>query len=422
VIGTQDRRPRSLGRFPAAVTAFVILVASAAPAAAAPGDLDPSFGDDGHASVPFRYGGAAALDLHDDGSIVTAGTSGYRGQHITVVRMTEYGALDATFGGDGVVRPAFLGDAWGSAVAVADDGSVIAVGSIGKRVAVARFLEDGSPDEGFSGDGRLSFRSGASRWTGIDVAALPGGNVLVAAEVRRPGDAMVGLLSILPDGSFDPGFDGDGRTRFLLGPPKRVHGVSVAVDDGRVFAAFGKPHGIGLVGWQLNGEVDPTVGVDGVAKLPVEGVGRVIDVEVDLAGRPLISTVSFSDDVFPFGSGLIRALPEGTLDSTWSDDGFASPGAPLSGMTGIAVQDDGKVVVSGLECCGAGSGEAAWVVARFDTSGDLDDTFGTEGVVASNDFSESGARDVAVQPDGKLVVTGSAGFFYGFAVRRYLVE
>lgn len=93
-----------------------------------------------------------------------------------------------------------------------------------------------------------------------------------------------------------------------------------------------------------------------------------------------------------FGSGGMVKLLESEEDSY---------------VGGVAVQSDGKVVLAGYE-----NGSA--VVLRLLPNGELDSSFGVGGKAATVlPGGESGAYAVAIQPDGKIVVAGSAKAFGG---------
>jgi uncharacterized delta-60 repeat protein len=100
-----------------------------------------------------------------------------------------------------------------------------------------------------------------------------------------------------------------------------------------------------------------------------------------------------------FGATNIKARP-GDLDPIFSGDGKLTDGV-LSNLPdtayGVAVQPDGKIVVAGS--VGRGFG-----VARYNTDGSLDNSFGIGGQVYTPDGF---ARAVAIQPDGRIVVAGS---------------
>src|SRR6266516_3631488 len=73
---------------------------------------------------------------------------------------------------------------------------------------------------------------------------------------------------------------------------------------------------------------------------------------------------------------------------------------------GVAVQPDGKLVAVGVAKTSR-SGDFA--LARYNTNGSLDATFGTGGKVTT-DFNgnDDAANAVVLQPDGKIVVAGEA--------------
>ncbi|MDZ4255531.1 MAG: putative Ig domain-containing protein [Sulfuritalea sp.] len=89
-----------------------------------------------------------------------------------------------------------------------------------------------------------------------------------------------------------------------------------------------------------------------------------------------------------------------TKVSTYSGPGYA-------GAQSIGIQSDGKIVLAGGEDDGYQTDNADFVVARFDFDGSLDASFGVDGKVTTGIRSGAdSARDVAIQPDGKIVVAG----------------
>src|SRR5205814_9914241 len=89
--------------------------------------------------------------------------------------------------------------------------------------------------------------------------------------------------------------------------------------------------------------------------------------------------------------------------------------------TGVAVQPDGKVVVSGYSNVNVLGGPNDFAVARLLADGSaLDPTFGTDGKALVNFGSDDKASGLALQPDGKIVVAGTtiSGGSGDFAVAR----
>src|SRR5262249_44428305 len=75
----------------------------------------------------------------------------------------------------------------------------------------------------------------------------------------------------------------------------------------------------------------------------------------------------------------------------------------------VKLQSDGKIVVAGVASSPSGGPASQFAVARYNSTGALDASFGTGGRVAVS-FAGKGdeARALAIQSDGKLVVAGFA--------------
>jgi uncharacterized delta-60 repeat protein/uncharacterized repeat protein (TIGR01451 family) len=118
---------------------------------------------------------------------------------------------------------------------------------------------------------------------------------------------------------------------------------------------------------------------------------------------------------------LARLDDDGRFDTSFSDDGLVldTVAGDLDEARGVALQEDGKVVVAGESRAGA-AGDFA--VARYNADGTLDDSFGRGGrVVTDVSDGSDGGYAVIVDPDGKIVVAGVQRRHgnMDFAVLRY---
>ena len=92
---------------------------------------------------------------------------------------------------------------------------------------------------------------------------------------------------------------------------------------------------------------------------------------------------------------------------------------------GVAVQADGKIVVVGDVRNSSFIGDIDWGLVRYNDNGTLDTTFGTAGLARSNRISSAQADqayDVEIQSDGKIVAAGYARPLTrsdNFALARY---
>ena len=116
---------------------------------------------------------------------------------------------------------------------------------------------------------------------------------------------------------------------------------------------------------------------------------------------------AFNGAVYTFG--LIRYTSNGRIDSSFGTNGYVTTsfGGFESSANNGAIQSDGKIVVVGFV---ADSGRYSFAMARYLTTGRLDSNFGINGKVITragkyDDF----ANGVTIQPDGKILVTGSSG-------------
>src|SRR5437762_4329916 len=157
------------------------------------------------------------------------------------------------------------------------------------------------------------------------------------------------------------------------------------------------------------GDLDPRFGNGGVVQTDFSGGDDyAFGVKVQSDGK----TVAVGESgVYPlFHSALTRYTKNGTLDQTFGTGGkmVAALDAGGDGSTAIAFQPDGKIVTAGSVI--HNNSTVAFVTARFNADGSLDQTFGNNGSVQTT-FGDPAAEgnDVVLQPDGKIIVVGFSG-------------
>jgi uncharacterized delta-60 repeat protein len=162
------------------------------------GRLDPAFSGDGRQTTDFTQGFDSAQDvaIQPDGKIVAAGTTGERSDPaFALARYKGDGALDPTFSNNGKVTTQFpFGEDLVHGVEIQEDGKIVAAGATGEggpfsRFAVARYLEDGTLDGTFGGNGKVTtpFVEGYDFTIAHGVAIQPDGNIVAAGSVGGAG-------------------------------------------------------------------------------------------------------------------------------------------------------------------------------------------------------------------------------------------
>jgi uncharacterized delta-60 repeat protein len=120
---------------------------------------------------------------------------------------------------------------------------------------------------------------------------------------------------------------------------------------------------------------------------------------------------------------LVRYNSDGSLDTTLNGTGKVTTpvGTGTCKGEGVALQDDGKVVVAGYSF--SADGRCSFTVLRYNGDGNLDKAFGEAGnVTTSVGGKNDSAESVIMQSDGKIVVAGYSFIDRNnndFAVVRY---
>jgi uncharacterized delta-60 repeat protein len=414
----RDRPARStrLCAIAAAVSTWLLIAAGAA--MAAPGDLDPTFGDGGWAFTEISgYGETNDAIIQPDGRIVVVATSG---TSMSAWRLLADGGPDPSFGVDGTATVTFERDSAALAIAIQADDKILLAGYAGARIAVVRLLSNGDPDTSFGdGDGAVTVRL-AEKAQAEDLEVQPDGKVLVgAALVRRRYPIGAAFVRLTPEGGLDDGFGTNG----------------VALHEGHVFRDL-TVDGQGSVivtlspiSWRStrffvarytsDGVADPTFGGKGVHRYVVRGVDDPGEVLVDGEGK-ILFVMSGASRRCPLGTGaVVRLTPEGDFDPSFSDDGVALRRCILQRR--IVDQADGNILVGGSMLAGGGSGEYKPTLAKLTPTGEADVTFGEDGMVLASpgDSYWSGTRGLFLQ-DNKIILVAGGIYEDGFAAGRFL--
>jgi uncharacterized delta-60 repeat protein len=275
----------------------------------------------------------------------------------------------------------------------------------------AGFFSAGDLDPEFGEAGKLIIPN-ASGIENNSLAIQPDGKLLLAAVV---GDPIPGtaILRFLPDGSPDSSFGGDGRIETSFGE-------LLLQPDGKilVIGTVDIPSlGIGVERYLPDGSLDTSFGEGGRAYAPFgQGIYSAVDAAaLQPDGKILVAGDMSTDEPSNgpnMGFFVARFSPGGSLDPSFGQDGigldlFAYMREPeyLLFVNDLAVLPDGKIVVVGA----AGEyTDTDWLIRRFNPDGSLDTGIGvpSRGSSCSYGCFFDRAHAVIVQPDGKFLVAG----------------
>ena len=422
------------------IIGLALILATAPSARAAPGDLDPTFGDDGvvRTDLTPTEDHGFAVTIQPDDKIVVAGVKGLGGTNprFAIVRYETDGSLDPSFGGgDGKVAIDFTpGYDYVYAVRIQEDGKIVVAGTAdyfgrNSRFALSRLTSNGSLDPTFGGDGTVMTDVTPSYDALNGMALQPDGKIIVVGGLSAgPSNGKIGVLRYRSDGTLDPAFSGDGIAR-ADPTPTYDDGLAIGVEaDGQIIVAGGAGYDgpnerFVALAFKPDGSLDPTFGGDGKV---FTDITPKLDIPLALAiqndGRIVVAGGAAQDGPDP-RFALVRYMRDGSLDPSFKGDGTVVTNVTphADGAYGVAIDPDGKIVAAGT--AGDGGPAPRFGTVRYLADGTLDSTFGGDGTVTTNLTSGlDSAWSVAIQPDGSVVcsgVAGSGGPHTSFAVLRY---
>jgi len=381
---------------------------------AAPGDLDRAFGTSGKVVTPFGMNsGGQSLLVQPDGKLLVGGDAKFGGvQGFALVRYRMGGSLDPSFGIAGKVVSFFPhGFASGKSVALQPDGKIILSGSAFNGVtdgfALARYFPDGTLDPSFNQDGKVNvpFLSGGD--SGESLLVQPDGKIVVAGYVLV-GDYDFGLMRFTANGDLDGTFGSGGKVSVDFGTGDDFATCAVRQPDGKIIVAgearIAAKNDFGLARFNENGTIDISFDHDGITSTHFGGGDDGISSIVLLPNGKIlvagVAEVGGQKDI-----ALARYHPGGARDNTFGNDGKVTvdfDGA-FDGARGVAIQPDGKILVGGVATI---NGTRHFALARFLADGTPDTTFHQDGKLTTSFGGHATAAAIAMQMNGRIVLAG----------------
>jgi uncharacterized delta-60 repeat protein len=375
-----------------------------------PGALDVTFDADGVVSDPSRGLASTflALAVQPDGKLIAAGGAAAMSTTLAgwvVRRYAANGVPDTAFNALTSAAGTSPVDGQVQAVAVDAKGNIVCVGftlpAPGEQLTVMRLLPTGALDKTFGGNGivRLPTEVPMTGTFGLGVAVQPNGAIVVAGSRRdNAGTTESGIITrFLQNGARDTTFSG-GVTIAVAGA--RFVGVAA---DGDGFLVGGSTIGGALPSYfatrrSAQGVLDPAFGSGGNASFGntyrANAFARLADGSIALAGDVQQGAAGYTAGV---------ATPKGAPVFARAYGAGAN-----AGFFGIAVQADGPIIAAGHTA--SPNGEAR--VERILPDGNKDTTFGSGGTTVIEAAGTANGIDVtlfaaAVQADGRILAAGN---------------
>ena len=290
-----------------------------------------------------------------------------------LARYNSNGTLDTSFDGDGKVITDLGSFDKAQSVTVQSDGKILVFASSGNGSVLLRYNSDGSRDNGFGSNGKVTAAVNSSGFR-ESITVQSDGKIVVAGQRYNTNSYDFALARYNSDGSLDTAFGSNGLVTTAVSGSWDA-GFSVKIDaDGKIVVAGGEANADGsgtdfaLVRYNADGTLDSTFGAVGIADRTVNSgslfsytvpANMFVDPDdgdtltfsaTQTSGSPLPSWLSF-DSVTRTFSGTPAAGDSGTftLEVKATDQSGAS--ATSNAFSVSVVSDNhpptGNVVLSG---------------------------------------------------------------------------
>lgn len=436
---------------------IALIVGYATTAVAADGDFDPGFGQNGRTTVNWVPGDAqpSAVAIDSVGRIVITGQAQpYDGvTEFMLLRLDTRGNLDTGFASSqgGFFQYDFdlngvggFGGNSANTVVVQPDGHIVAAGCANIGVAQTHFAalrvdDSGQLDPGFGNAGTLHFGAPFAQMNCVQTAQLDSeGRLMLAGYTAHPlavnntnqFQYYAATARLTASGQLDTSFNSGAVSELTYVQNAQSNfGVALGIDSsGRVY---------------VSGETDtPDYSEGAVLRLRSDGA---VDMGFGTIGRQLLGSNYYQITalyVLPSGVTMLagsainstnqlivflaRLLADGTLDPAFANSGIAEFPLSNAGFVGLVAptKRDGWLVE-------AADNQFGILLIRTDSQGNLDATFGANGVAhAVFDPSYNSlfiASRPALESNGELVVAGyvpeaAADGDFDFGVMRILAD
>ena len=411
---------------------------------AAPGDLDMTFSNGGKVitTITSQQDYARRVRIQPDGKIVTLGHSwslnnifDLQGSFIT--RHNPNGTVDTVFGSNGIIKtPLVFND-----FIILPDGKLMIVGygnGFGSGFVLNRYNSDGTIDNSFGIGGTVTTQVGGNNSGARKIVLQPDGKIVVFGFTYQTIDPYRGSLAVArynADGLLDGSFGASGIlitsievfTFFeLIHTETKVEffGDALIQPDGKLLVGVSNYY-VSIVRLNSNGTFDNTFGSNGVVSTGIAGYEDAPSgIALQTDGKIVINGLAaFLGDIY--FTAVLRFNANGTPDNTFGTGGKITRQIVQINSkelgSALAVQRDDKILT-------AGTIDGKFALARYQTNGAIDNSFGTNGILTTaigNNPEIDTIFSMVFQPDGKLVATGSvknSSGSYDLGLVRYLIN
>jgi uncharacterized delta-60 repeat protein len=290
----------------------------------------------------------------------------------------------------------------------------------------------GHLDPSFGIDGKVLTDFAGNSATGWGMALQPDGKIVVAGDSLSGADTAsddFALARYNTDGTLDATFSVGGKvTTDFAANQDMAWAVAVQADNKIVAAGLSQSAtsvDFALARYNSDGSLDSSFGPDGNGEVRTVfsgGISRVYAIAIQ-DDQKIVAAGRVVNTSNGYDFALARYNTDGTLDTTFGMNGLVTTdfGAGET-VRALAIQMDHKIVAAGYN--------GDFLLVRYNADGSLDTTFGPDGTgEVTTDFADNFdlIQSLAFQTDQKIVAGGAtftdlSGIDSSFALARYVPD
>ena len=248
------------------------------------------------------------------------------------------------------------------------------------------YSQPGALDYDFNCDGKVTLDIGINSSSAMCMAIQSDGKIIVAGMTYDVSNGNIFVARYFPDGYLDSSFGTDGTdTIDFYGLWDDVYAIAIQSDDKILIlsSSYDQDQYVTFTRLNADGSYDHSIAIQPDGKIVAAGT-----LNSDFA--------------------VVRLNTNGSIDNTFGNLGIVMTDFETNFdlVNSVAILSDGKIVASGMTTPGVG--ESNFAMARYNSSGILDSTFNYDGkvnTVIAGSYNKS--NSMAIQPDGKIILSGT---------------
>lgn len=394
------------------------------------GTIDKSFGNNGivttYKVIDYYYSTCSVLQ--NDGKILVGGNTYINMKNdltdFAILRYNLNGTLDSSFNliGKSILKIGTSHDNLTS-IAIQQDGKIIVAGyshvnDSELTLVLVRFNLNGTLDSTFGNYGIVKSQYGKNGDFLYSIVLQQDGKIIVAGKSNIYNfdnyEYKFALTRYTPNGNIDSSFGKNGKIITIIGYEAIGYAVKLQ-SNGKIILVGSSKKGyyeklnFTIARYNNDGILDSTFGKDGVTITSIGDVGDEIssvsilnDDKIIVAG----TSFKFNGKSYDHEIALAKYNSNGTLDRTFGENGvIITPINGLSDLTNnsMVIQKNGKILLTGSSY---NDSTKVIFLLRYNINGKLDITFGNKGIVLTQIGTKAGGTSINLQKDEKIIVAG----------------